>query len=185
MVRGVSTIRYSERVVTTMSGGLLREARQRAGLTQAQLAEQAGTTQSVISAYESGHRQPALTTLAALVEAADLELDVRIRRQRRDLDRLSGPRGRRVRRYRRRLVETAAAHGVSNLRVFGSVARGEDRPDSDVDLLATLPPGMGLIGLGRLREELECLLNATVDLVPAEELKPEVAQRIAGDVVAL
>jgi predicted nucleotidyltransferase/DNA-binding XRE family transcriptional regulator len=186
MVHRVSTIRYSGRVATTiMSGGLLREARQRAGLTQAQLAEQAGTTQSVISAYESGHRQPALTTLAALVEAAGLELDVRIRRQRRGLDRLSGPRGRQVLRHRRQLVDTAAAHGVTNLSVFGSVARGEDRPDSDVDLLATLPPGMGLIGLGRLREELETLLDATVDLVPAEDLKPEVAQRVAEDVVAL
>jgi predicted nucleotidyltransferase len=75
--------------------------------------------------------------------------------------------------------------GVTNLSVFGSVARGEDRPDSDVDLLATLPPGMGLIGLGRLRDELQTLLDATVDLVPAEDLKPEVAQRVAEDVVAL
>jgi uncharacterized protein len=45
-----------------------------------------------------------------------------------------------VRRHRRDLI-AAAVHGVRNLRVFGSVARGEDRPDSDVDLLADLPPG--------------------------------------------
>jgi predicted nucleotidyltransferase len=44
---------------------------------------------------------------------------------------------------------------------------------------------MGLIGLGLLREELETLLGATVDLVPAEDLKPEVARRIAVDVMAL
>jgi predicted nucleotidyltransferase len=49
---------------------------------------------------------------------------------------LSGPVGRKVRRHRRDLVAAAAAHGLTNLRVFGSVARGQDRPDSDVDLLA-------------------------------------------------
>ena len=106
-------------------------------------------TQSVISAYESGHRQPALTTLAALIDAAGDELIVNVRRRPRRLGRLSGPVGRRVRRRRRELVEAAAARGVTNLRVFGSAARGQDRADSDVDLLADLPPGMGLLGLGR------------------------------------
>ena len=49
---------------------LLQKARREAGLTQAELAARAGTTQSVVSAYESGHRQPAIPTLAALVDAA-------------------------------------------------------------------------------------------------------------------
>jgi hypothetical protein len=43
------------------------------------------------------------------------------------------------------------------------VARGEDRADSDVDLLADLPPGMGLLGLGRVQAELEAILGARVD----------------------
>lgn len=74
---------------------------------------------------------------------------------------------------------------MTNLRVFGSVARGEDGPDSDVDLLATLPEGMGLIGLGRVREELEAVLGARVDLVPDDDLRPGVARRVADDVVPL
>jgi predicted nucleotidyltransferase/DNA-binding XRE family transcriptional regulator len=167
------------------SADLLRDARRRAGLTQAELAEEAGTTQSVISAYESGHRQPALATLAALVDATGFELDVRVRRRRQGLDRLTGPRGRQVRRHRRLLVEAAAAHGVTNLQVFGSVARGEDGPESDVDLLAAIPAGMGILGLGRLRRELEELLEGTVDLTPADAMKADVAQRIAADLVAL
>ena len=57
--------------------------------------------------------------------------------------------GRRARRHREGLV-AAAAHGVSNLRVFGTVVRGEDRPDSDVDLLADFPPGLSLFGLDDL-----------------------------------
>lgn len=150
-----------------------------------ELAARAGVTQSVISAYESGHRQPALAALAALVEAADYELVVDVRRQPRRLGRLSGPAGRLVRRKRRDLVTAAAAHGVTNLRVFGSVARGQDRPDSDVDLLADLPAGMGLLGLGRVQAELEAIIGARVDLVPADDLKPEIRARAHQDLVAL
>ena len=149
------------------------------------LAARAGVTQSVISAYESGHRQPSLPTLAALVEAAGYELVAEVRRQPRRLDRLSGPVGQRVRRRRRDIVAAAAAHGVSGLRVFGSVARGEDRPDSDVDLLADLPPGMSLFGLGRVQADLETIVGTRVDLVPAEDLKPGVGPRAERDLVTL
>jgi uncharacterized protein len=66
---------------TEMAGTLLRRARTDAGLSQAELAARAGVTQSVISAYESGHRQPALATLAALIEAAGYELAIEVRPQ--------------------------------------------------------------------------------------------------------
>jgi predicted nucleotidyltransferase len=69
--------------------------------------------------------------------------------------------------------------------VFGSVARGQDRPDSDVDLLADLPPGLGLFGLGRVQAELEAILGARVDLVPASDLKPGVRARVERERVAL
>ena len=167
-----------------MAGALLQEARSEAGLTQAELAARAGTTQSVVSAYESGHRQPSMPTLAALVDAAGCEVVIGVRRHPRRLGRLSGPVGRRVRRRRRDLVAAAAAHGVTNLGVFGSVARGQDRPDSDVDLLADLPPGMGLLGLGRVQAELEDILGARVDLV-AGTLKPEVRARASRDLIPL
>jgi uncharacterized protein len=170
---------------TDAAGALLRRARTGARLSQTELAARAGVTQSVISAYESGHRQPALATLAALVEAAGYELSVNVRRRPGRLGRLSGPIGRRVRRSRRELVAAAAAHGVTNLRVFGSVARGQDRADSDVDLLADLPPGMGLLGLGRVQAELETILGSPVDLVPAGDLKPGVRARAEADLVAL
>jgi uncharacterized protein len=168
-----------------MAGTLLRRARTGAGLSQAELAARAGVTQSVVSAYESGHRQPALPTLAALIEATGYELAVDVRRQPRRLGRLSGPVGRRVRRRRQDLIAAAAAHGVTNLRVFGSVARGTDRPDSDLDLLADLPAGMGLVGLGRVQAELEAIVGSQVDLVPAGDLKPGVRIRAGRDLVAL
>jgi predicted nucleotidyltransferase/DNA-binding XRE family transcriptional regulator len=170
---------------TESAGALLRRARVAAGLSQAELAARAGVTQSVISAYESEHRQPALRTLAALIEAADYELVIDVRQQPRRLSRLSGPVGQRVRRRRQDLIAAAAAHGVSNLRVFGSVARGTDRPDSDLDLLADLPPDMGLLGLGRVQAELEAIVGSQVDLVPASDLKSGVRARADRDLVAL
>jgi predicted nucleotidyltransferase/DNA-binding XRE family transcriptional regulator len=170
---------------TITAGALLRQARKRAGLSQVELAARAGVTQSVISAYESGHRQPAMAALAALVDAAGYELVVGLRQQPGHLGRLSGPVGRRVRRHRRDMIAAAAAHGIRNLRVFGSVARGEDRPDSDVDLLADLPPGLSLFGLGRVEAELEGILGSRVDLIPAGDLKPGVRARVERDLVAL
>ena len=101
------------------------------------------------------------------------------------LGRLTGPVGRRVRLHRAEMVAAAAAHGVLNLRVFGSVARGEDRADSDMDLLADIPAGMGLLGLGRVAEDLEAVVGARVDLVPAGQLKPGVRRRAERDLVAL
>jgi uncharacterized protein len=163
------------------AGTLLRRARRAAGLTQAELAARAGVTQSVVSAYESGHRQPALPTLAALIEATGHELVTGFRRP----TRLTGPVGRRIRRRRRELVAAAAAHGVTNLRVFGSVARGQELADSDVDMLADLPQGMSLFGLARVQGDLEAIAGARVDLVPAADLKPGVAARISRDLVAL
>ena len=62
MIRRLSTIRYTQGVdpELAMAGVLLRQARKRAGLSQVDLADRAGVTQSVISAYESGQRQPSL-----------------------------------------------------------------------------------------------------------------------------
>jgi uncharacterized protein len=154
-------------------------------MSQVELADRARVTQSVISAYESGHRQPSLPTLAALVDAAGFDLEVSVVQQPGRLTRLTGPVGRRVRRHRHELVAVAAASGVSNLRVFGSVARGEDRPDSDIDLLADLPAGMGLFGMGRLVAKLEAIVGAHVDLIPAADLKPDVRVRAERDLVAL
>ena len=167
------------------AGTLLRRARRRAGLSQAELGAQAGVTQSVISAYESGQRQPSIPALARLMEAAGFELTLGLRRPPTRLRRLSGPVGRRVRRHRQDLISAAAAHGIQNLRVFGSVARGEDRPDSDVDLLADLPPGLSLFGLARAEADLEAILGTRVDLMPAGDLKPGVREHAERELLAL
>jgi transcriptional regulator with XRE-family HTH domain len=63
------------------AGALLRQARKRAGLSQVDLAGRARVTQNVISAYESGQRQPSVPALARLVDAADFELTLGLRRE--------------------------------------------------------------------------------------------------------
>jgi predicted nucleotidyltransferase/ribosome-binding protein aMBF1 (putative translation factor) len=181
----ISTIRYSDSMEEVTAGALLRQARSRADLSQVDLAARAGVSQSVISAYESGQRQPSIPTLSRLVGAAGFDLALSLRRPPGRLSRLSGPVGRRVRRHRKDLVAAAAAHAVSNLRVFGSVARGEDHPASDVDLLADFPPGLSLFGLGRLEADLEGILGTRVDLISAADLKPGIQERVESDLIAL
>ncbi len=168
------------------AGALVRQARSRAGLTQRELAQRAGVSQSVVAAYESGTREPSLATLAALVEATGISLTL-------DLGpalpapatRASGPIGHRLRRRRAAVLALAARHGISDVRVFGSVARGEDGPTSDLDLLVRLPEGAGLFLLGRFKEDLEAVLHVTVDVVPDDGVKPRVRANIDKDLVAL
>jgi predicted nucleotidyltransferase len=74
---------------------------------------------------------------------------------------------------------------VRVLGVFGSVARGTETTASDVDLLVALPDRMGLIGLGRVEKELSEILEAPVDLVPGDDLKPGVRRNVLGDLVVL
>lgn len=140
----------------------------------------------MIAAYERGAREPALSTLASLIEAAGVSLDV-------ELDTsitlapllIGGPIGRRLRRRRGGVLALAAKHNVTDIRVFGSVARGEEGPDSDLDLLVHLPPGAGLFALGRFVQELEELLHVQVDVVPDDSVRARGRANIDKDLVAL
>ena len=73
----------------------------------------------------------------------------------------------------------------SNIRVFGSVARGNDRPDSDVDLLVGFAEPPSLFTLGRLESTIGELIDAEVDIVPANGLKPHIADTAIEGAVAL
>ena len=167
------------------AASLLLEARTAAGLTQTELAQRAGVTQSVISVYEAGRRQPSVTTLAALIAATGHELHLSIGPPRTGRQRLTGPVGRRLRSRRAQVLALTSRHGVKVLGVFGSVARGEDRPDSDVDLLVELPAGMGLFALARVQNDLEELLGSPVDLICESALKAGVRPAVEADLVPL
>lgn len=98
---------------------------------------------------------------------------------------LGGPLGRVLREHRADVLALATRHGLTNVRVFGSVARGDDGPDSDFDLLVDLPVGMGLFGLLRAEGEFGDLLGTRVDLVPSRGLKPRVRVEVEAQAVAL
>lgn len=95
------------------------------------------------------------------------------------------PRGRSLRRHRKALIELASRHDATNLRVFGSVARGDDTASSDVDLLVDLGPGVSLLGLIGLEIEMEELLGVDVDLIPASGLKPGLRDRVLAEAISL
>jgi predicted nucleotidyltransferase len=78
-----------------------------------------------------------------------------------------------------------ARHKAANARVFGSVARGEDREDSDLDILIDTLAETTLFDLGGLQHELESLLGMRVDLATSKELRPKIRDRILAEAVVL
>lgn len=83
------------------------------------------------------------------------------------------------------IVRLAQLHGCRNVRVFGSVATGEDKPGSDVDLLVDLDEGRGLLDLGALLSDLQDLLGQDVDLAEASCLHPYICDRVLAEAVPL
>lgn len=79
----------------------------------------------------------------------------------------------------------AARHGASNLRVFGSVARGEAGPGSDVDFLVDFEPGVSLLDHAGLVLDLEDYLQCKVDVGAARALKPRLRKRVFADALPL
>ena len=77
--------------------------------------------------------------------------------------------------------EIAATHGARNVRVVGSVARGTDRPDSDLDLLVTFDQGVGLLEHAQLVLELESLLQRRVDVASDRGVRPAIRAHLEVD----
>jgi len=83
------------------------------------------------------------------------------------------------------ILRLAAQHGAHNVRLFGSVARGEASPTSDIDLLVKMDRGRSLLNLIELSQELESFLHRKVDILTDEGLSPYLAQRIQAEAVPL
>jgi uncharacterized protein len=160
---------------------LIRGAREQAGMSQTDLARRAGVAQPVISAYETGKREPSLPVLEKLINATGHDLLIDLTRK----DLPAGTRLEHIRRHRDEVIELAAKRGIHNIRVFGSSARGEDTEKSDIDLLVDLQEGARLLGLLGLEEELTELLGVKVEIGPADALKPGVREEALADAVPL
>jgi len=128
-------------------GELIRQARLDVGYTQTELARRAGLSQSSLAQMESGSRTVSSDMLERVLKAADyrpsLALELAFEQIREEADRL----------------------GLRNLRVFGSVARGDDGYDSDIDLLVTPAEGVDLFDLAFFGERVRLITGFPADVV--------------------
>lgn len=83
------------------------------------------------------------------------------------------------------ILRLAAQHGAHHVRVFGSAARGEEGPTSDIDLLVRMDRGRSLLDLIALSQELESVLHRKVDILTDNGLSPYLQQRILDEAVPL
>jgi len=130
-----------------MSGNTIRQARETARLSQSELAALSGVAQPNISAYESGVRRPSPKMIERLVSAA----------RPRPSSILAA--------HREAVLALALANKAGDVRVFGSIARNEDTPDSDIDVLVRFREGATLLDQSALAIELSELLGVHVDVV--------------------
>jgi uncharacterized protein len=86
---------------------------------------------------------------------------------------------------RQHLPDLRERYGVASLALFGSYLRGEQRPDSDLDVLVTFREVPGLLRFIDLENHLSDLLGVKVDLVPEESLKPRIGQRVREEALAI
>jgi predicted nucleotidyltransferase len=84
---------------------------------------------------------------------------------------------------REEILHIAGKHGARNIRVFGSVARGEADEASDIDFLVEMEPGRSLFDLGGLQVELEAFLGCQVDVVSEKGLKSRMRERVFNEAV--
>ena len=87
--------------------------------------------------------------------------------------------------HREQLLSLARRRGVTSVRVFGSMVRGGEREDSDVDLLVTLAPGTSALALGGLLLDAQELLGRRVDVVTEASLHPALRDQVLADAVPL
>lgn len=86
---------------------------------------------------------------------------------------------------RAEILAAATRHGARNVRVFGSVARGDARPDSDIDFLVDMEPGRSLFDVGGLLFDLRALLGVEVDVVTEKGLRPRIRETVLREAVSL
>ena len=160
---------------------LLRNTRNSVGLTQEEVARRAGTSQPAVARYERGDALPTLPTLRRLLIACGHVPVISACAASHERDARIGPNERALARHRSRVMAAGRRHGARNLRVFGSIARGQEGGESDVDLLVDLEPGRTLVDLAGFRREVADILGVEVDAATEDMLKPRARKRVLAE----
>lgn len=90
-----------------------------------------------------------------------------------------------VREKREEIVNIAASHGAQEVQIFGSLARGQAGPESDLDILVKLDPDRTLLDLVAIKQDLEGFLNCSVDVVTEAAISPYIREQVLKDAIAL
>ena len=90
-----------------------------------------------------------------------------------------------LKRHRLNILRIARSHGARRIRVFGSFARGEERQDSDLDVLVDLEPGRDLLDIVAIKQDLEALLDRRVDVVTERAVSPYIRESVLREATAL
>lgn len=88
-----------------------------------------------------------------------------------------------LKRHRADVLRLAAQYGATDVRVFGSVARGEADESSDIDFLVRMSPGRSVFDIGGLLMDLQDLLGRRVDVVTERGLRPRVRERVMREAI--
>jgi len=88
-----------------------------------------------------------------------------------------------IKQRREDILRAAAHYGAYNVRVFGSVARGEAQLDSDIDFLVEMEPDRSLLDLGGLLMDLQVLLGNDVDVVTEKGLRERIRKRVLAEAI--
>lgn len=143
-----------------------------------ELAAESGVSPSTVTRIERGELNPTLAMLERLLEASGSELEVIV------FPRAPRPTLARLRSHRRAITDAVRSFGGGNVRVFGSVARGDTRDDSDVDLLIDVPPGTGFVTIERMTEAIEAVVPWRVDVLTSGAARGRMAH-VIDEAVAL
>ena len=90
-----------------------------------------------------------------------------------------------LRKKRNDILQITSKYGAHNVRVFGSVARGETDEDSDIDFLVRLEPGSTLLKHAALIRELENLLDRKVDVISERGLRQRIKNRVLTEAISI
>jgi len=90
-----------------------------------------------------------------------------------------------IKKRREEILALASKYGAYNVRIFGSVARGESDANSDVDFLVNMETGRSLLDLGGLLYDLQELLGCNVDVITPAGLRARIRERVIKEAVSL